>query len=156
VYQLIRIQRVPRPRAEVFAFFADAANLEALTPPFLAFHIESALPIDMRPGAIIDYRLKLHGVPVRWRTVIESFEPGVRFVDTQARGPYRVWHHEHRFRDTEDGGTEVIDDVHYELPLPPFGRIAHPFVRRELRRVFDYRRQVIAERFGAPIGAGAR
>ncbi|MEO7735926.1 MAG: SRPBCC family protein [Kofleriaceae bacterium] len=147
MYQLLRIQRVPRPRAEVFAFFADAANLEALTPPFLAFHIDSPLPIEMRPGAIIDYRLKLHGIPVRWRTVIESFEPGERFVDTQARGPYRVWHHEHRFRDTGDGGTEMTDDVHYDLPWAPLGRLAHPLVRRALRKVFAYRHQVIAARF---------
>ena len=147
MYQLLRIQRVPRPRAEVFAFFADAANLEALTPPFLAFHIDSPLPIAMRPGAIIDYRLKLHGIPVRWRTVIEAFEPDVRFVDTQARGPYRTWHHEHRFRDTADGGTETTDDVHYELPPQPLGRLAHPLVRRALRKVFAYRHQVIAERF---------
>ncbi len=148
MYQLVRVQRLRRPRREVFAFFADAANLEALTPAFLAFHIESALPIEMRPGAIIDYRLKLYGVPVRWRTVIESYEPDERFVDTQARGPYRVWHHEHRFRDTEDGGTEMTDDVHYDLPLAPLGRIVHPLVRRSLRRVFDHRHAVIEQRFG--------
>ena len=148
MYHLRRVHRISRPRSEVFAFFADAANLEALTPPFLAFHIETPLPIAMRPGAIIEYRMRLYGLPVRWRTEIEAFEPGESFVDNQVRGPYRVWRHEHRFRDTEDGGTEMTDHVAYELPLPPFGRVAHPVVRRMLRGIFDYRCRVIAERFG--------
>lgn len=143
------MQRVRRPRAEVFAFFSDAANLEVLTPPLLSFHIETPLPIAMRAGALIQYRLKLHGIPVHWTTLIEHYEPGVGFVDSQLRGPYRVWRHEHRFRDTEDGGTEVIDHIDYDLPLPPLGRLAHVFVRRTLRQIFDYRQLVVAQRFAA-------
>jgi ligand-binding SRPBCC domain-containing protein len=139
---------VATPRKEVFAFFADAANLEALTPGFLAFQIESPLPIEMRAGAIIEYRLKLHGVPIHWRTRIESFADGVGFIDVQEKGPYRVWRHQHRFRDI-DGGTEITDHVDYELPLPPLGRIAHPFVKRSLRQIFDFRRDEVARRFGA-------
>lgn len=147
MYQLARTQRVATPRAQVFAFFADAANLEALTPPFLRFHIESPLPIAMRPGAIIEYSLRLYGVPIHWRTRIESFDDGVRFIDTQEKGPYRVWRHQHHFRDI-DGGTELTDHVDYELPLAPLSRIAHPFVKRSLTQIFDYRHRIVAEKFG--------
>lgn len=149
MYDLVRVQRIPRPRAEVFAFFSHAANLEALTPGFLAFHIATPQPIEMRVGAIIEYQLKLHGVPLRWTTLIERFEPGTCFIDIQLRGPYRVWRHEHRFRDTEDGGTEMTDHVTYDLPLPPLGRLAHVFVRRSLRRIFAHRRQVVTAMFPA-------
>jgi ligand-binding SRPBCC domain-containing protein len=131
----------------VFAFFADAANLEALTPPFLGFQIKSPLPIAMRPGAVIDYQIRLYRLPMRWRTLIEAFVPGESFIDSQVRGPYRVWRHEHRFTDTAGGGTEITDQVDYDLPLPPLGRIAHVWVRRTLRQIFDYRHQIVAARF---------
>ena len=145
---LVREQLVPRPRREVFAFFADAANLERLTPPRLRFSIQTPLPILMRPGAIIDHRLSLFGVPFRWRTVIESFEPDERFVDVQAAGPYALWRHRHEFVEVP-GGTLIRDHVEYQLPLGPLGAIAHAlFVRRQLAHIFAYRHGVIARMFG--------
>lgn len=145
--RLERVQIVRRARDEVFAFFADAANLEALTPPFLRFKITTPLPIAMRPGTLIDYQLSLYGLPVRWRTLIEAFDEGHAFVDTQLEGPYRTWHHTHTFRDVA-GGTEISDVVDYQLPLWPLSVVGLPLVRRSLRQIFDYRAQVISERFG--------
>src|SRR5512135_2403182 len=106
VHVLERSQLVPRPRGEVFAFFAEARNLEAITPPFLRFEILPPVPEAIRPGALIDYRLRLFGLPFRWRTRIEGVEPEQRFVDVQLRGPYRLWHHTHTFEDAP-GGTRV-------------------------------------------------
>ena len=143
--RLERTQFVARPRAEVFAFFADARNLERITPPFLRFRITTPGPIEMRPGAVIDYRLRLYGVPVRWRTRIERFEPERSFIDVQVRGPYRRWRHRHDFLDVA-GGTEVRDVVEYETPLGPLGALARRlFVDRSLERIFDFRRQAVAE-----------
>lgn len=141
---LERVQVVPRPVSEVFEFFARAENLEAITPPFLRFGFISQLPIEMRQGAIIEYRLRLHGAPIRWRTLIESWEPGVRFVDLQVRGPYRLWRHLHEFREVP-GGTEVRDRVEYQLPFGPLGQVVHGlFVRKMLARIFDHRRERVA------------
>lgn len=131
----------------MFAFFADAANLEALTPKFLAFEILTPQPIAMRAGALIEYRLSLYRVPIRWKTVIEAFEPETRFIDVQLRGPYRTWRHVHTFRD-HPLGTEIIDEVDYTLPLRPFSSLALPLVKRQLRTIFDFRAQAVAERFG--------
>jgi ligand-binding SRPBCC domain-containing protein len=156
---LERSQFVPRPRGEVFAFFADAHNLEAITPAFLRFRILTPAPIAMRPGALIDYRLSLSGVPFRWWTRIEAFEPEARFVDVQLAGPYRRWHHTHTFEDAP-GGTLVKDRVEYALPLGPLGDLAHAlFVRRRLATIFDHRARAIAARFGgpgAPAAGGVR
>jgi ligand-binding SRPBCC domain-containing protein len=144
---LAREQLVPRPRPEVFAFFADAANLERLTPSNLRFSILTSLPIAMRSGAIIEYRLSLFRIPFRWRTVIEVFEPGSRFVDVQAAGPYALWRHLHEFTDVP-GGTLIGDRVEYALPLGPLGELAHAlFVRRQLEQIFDFRRDVIQRVF---------
>jgi len=147
VPRLERSQLVPRERSEVFAFFADAANLEALTPKFLSFHITTPLPIEMRAGALIEYELRLYRIPIRWKTLIEAFEPETRFVDVQLRGPYRTWRHVHAFRD-HPLGTEIIDEVDYTLPFAPFSAIALPIVKRQLRSIFDYRAKAVAERFG--------
>ena len=150
-YLFERDQVVPRPRLEVFAFFAHAANLERLTPPSLRFRIKSPLPIEMRPGAVIEYDLSLFGVPFGWRTVIERFEPPERFVDVQARGPYRSWRHTHEMQEVP-GGTRIVDRVEYELPFGALGQIAHRlFVAGRLRAIFDYRQRVIAEILGPPV-----
>jgi ligand-binding SRPBCC domain-containing protein len=146
-YRLERTTLIPRPREEVFPFFSDAGNLERLTPKFLRFRIVTPQPIAMRAGALIDYELSLHGIPVRWRTRIESFTPNDEFVDVQLRGPYRLWHHRHTFTSVPEG-TEMRDIVDYSLPFGPLGWIAHAlFVRRSLRRIFDYRTDVIRSIF---------
>ncbi|MFT5527845.1 MAG: ligand-binding SRPBCC domain-containing protein [Pirellulaceae bacterium] len=145
-YQLTSEQRFERPREDVFPFFADAGQLQTITPPWLHFAIESALPIEMRMGALIDYRLRLRGIPIRWRTEISAWEPPFRFVDKQLRGPYSYWHHEHFFEE-DGGGTLVRDVVQYR---PRGGRVIHAlFVKGELLKIFRYRQQVLSEYFGA-------
>jgi ligand-binding SRPBCC domain-containing protein len=142
-YLLEREQLIPRPLAEVFPFFADAANLQAITPAFLDFRFLTPLPIKMEPGTLIDYQIKLFGVPLKWRTRIEEFEPPHRFVDLQVRGPYILWHHTHEFREV-DGGTLMTDRVRYQLPLGLLGSLAHSaFVRRTLNRIFEHRNRTI-------------
>lgn len=141
-------QWVPARLDAAFAFFADAANLEAITPPLLRFQILTPLPIEMREGARIDYRLRLHGLPVRWRTRIDRWEPGVAFVDRQLSGPYAQWVHLHTF-EPERGGTRLGDRVEYALPLDPLSRPAHAlYVRPTIERIFAHRRDVIARVLG--------
>jgi ligand-binding SRPBCC domain-containing protein len=138
-YHLERRQFIPRPLADVFPFFADAGNLEAITPAALHFRILTPRPIAMRPGTLIDYRLSLLGIPFQWRTRIESFEPPDRFTDVQERGPYQRWHHTHEFNE-QDGGTWMVDRVEYQLPLGPIGWLANAlFVQQQLKQIFDYR-----------------
>jgi ligand-binding SRPBCC domain-containing protein len=140
VHTLERELRLPGMPGEVFEFFADAFNLEAITPPWLGFRIVTPRPIRMGPGTLIEYRLRLHGIPIRWLTRIETWEPGRRFIDVQVRGPYRRWHHTHSFEPDGDGGTVVRDVVRYALPLGPLGELAHRLcVARDLRAIFDYR-----------------
>ncbi len=143
----MREQRLPDPPAAVFPFFADAANLEAITPPWLGFRIVSPRPIDMRAGALIEYRLTLHRLPIAWLTRIEEWVPGERFVDAQLSGPYRLWHHTHEFESDGAGGTLMRDTVRYALPLGPLGEIAHRlFVARDLAAIFDFRAQALTRR----------
>ena len=145
---LVREQVVPGTPEEVFEFYADAANLEQITPEWLGFRIVSAQPIEMAPGTLIEYRLRLHGVPVRWLTRIETWQPGERFVDVQIEGPYRFWTHTHTFEPHEDG-TCVRDEVRYALPLGPLGALAHRlFVRRDLERIFDFRHASVSKVMG--------
>ncbi len=140
-------QWLPRNREEIFGFFSDAYNLQTLTPDWLQFVILTPLPITMRAGAIIDYRLKLRGIPVRWRTEITTWDPPQRFVDEQRRGPYRFWAHEHLF-EQRDGGTLMADRVRYAVPG---GWLVNGlFVRAEVRRIFDFRRRKLSELF--PVG----
>lgn len=147
-YHLHRRQFIPRPLEEVFPFFADAANLETITPPSLHFQILTPKPIRIQTGTLIDYRLSLLGIPFKWRTRIELFQPPHRFVDVQVRGPYRLWRHTHEFAE-QDGGTEMIDRVEYQLPLGPLGWLAERlFVRRQLKHIFDYRFRVIEHLLG--------
>jgi len=151
---LERSQRIPAPVDEVFEFFADVRNLEQITPPWLHFRITSA-PERVHGGAEIRYRLRLHGFPVRWVSRIENWEPPHRFADTQIRGPYSHWHHTHTVEPDGDG-VVMRDRVRYSLPLGPLGDLAHRLlVRRDLSRIFDYRREEIERRFGAAVPAGS-
>ncbi len=133
---------LPLPIGEVFSFFSDAANLEAITPPELGLKILTERPITMAPGALIDYRLRLFGFSFKWRTRITSWNPPHGFVDEQMSGPYKEWVHTHTFKEIS-GGTSIFDVVKYRFPLWPFGEIAYPIVRRQLDRVFRFRQQSI-------------
>jgi hypothetical protein len=147
VYRLEREQWLPASMERVFGFFADAANLETLTPAWLGFRILSPLPIAMGTGARIEYRIALAGFPLRWRTRIVSWEPGVRFSDEQERGPYALWEHTHAFERCGDG-ILMRDVVHYALPLGVLGRVAHAVaVHSALAAIFDYRFARIRELF---------
>ncbi len=137
--------QVPGTLNDAFAFFADAHNLERLTPPHLNFTIERVSG-PMAAGATIDYRLRLHGIPMRWRTLIETWEPPHRFVDVQLHGPYALWRHEHRF-EVRDRGVEITDDVDYVLPLMPLSTPALPIVRADVASIFAYRQTAIATLF---------
>jgi ligand-binding SRPBCC domain-containing protein len=142
---------VPVPLAAAFGFFADAWNLERLTPPWLNFRIRTPRPLEMREGAILDYRIRLHGVPIPWRTRIDVWEPGVRFVDRQVSGPYRWWRHEHRF-EAVDGGTRVVDHVEY---LPRVAWLSQRLVRRDVERIFDYRTQALQRELAGYVASGS-
>ncbi len=145
-------QWVPAHLDETFAFFSDAENLEAITPPYLHFRILTQLPITMGEGVLIDYRLRLHGLPVHWLTRIEDWSPGRSFVDRQLTGPYAHWVHRHTF-EAEDGGTRVSDRVDYALPYDPLSRPVHTlYVRPMVERIFRYRRGVISHVLGAVRG----
>lgn len=144
----ISVQDFPASRAEVFPFFADPANLEALTPPWLKFEVLTPRPLPQGEGALFDYRIRVRGLPIRWRTLIEAFVPGQVFVDRQIAGPYALWHHTHRFEDLPDGGTRMIDRVRYRVGWGLLGRLATALlIRRDIERIFAYRRQVLAEKF---------
>lgn len=140
IHTLRRVQRLDGSPADVFPFFADAHNLEAITPPLLRFEVVTPRPIPMRVGTVIQYRLKVHRIPVSWLTSIQEWDPPHRFVDVQVRGPYALWHHTHDFEPTEDGGTLMTDTVRYAIGFGPFGDIAHRlFVRRDVESIFEFR-----------------
>ncbi|HSM52141.1 MAG TPA: SRPBCC family protein [Thermoanaerobaculia bacterium] len=141
-------QTLAQPLERVFPFFADAANLGRITPPELGFEILSPQPIAMAAGALIDYRIRLWGLPLAWRTEITRWEPPHLFEDVQLKGPYRQWIHRHTFTPLPGDRTLMEDEVRYRLPLAPLGDLALPLVRRQLARIFAHRRRVCAERFG--------
>ncbi len=149
-YTLRREQWIARPIDEVFAFFADSHNLEAITPPWLGFRILSMSTASIEEGSTIRYRLRLHGIPVHWQTDIREWSPPYCFVDEQTKGPYRQWRHTHSF-EAHGERTKMIDEVQYALPFGLLGRIVHALkVRRDVSRIFDYRRMRIDELFGQP------
>lgn len=146
--RLVFDMTLSRPLDEVYPFFADAHNLERITPPILKFRVRTPAPIDMKPGALIDYKLSLRGFPMRWRTKITSWEPPFRFIDTQLKGPYRLWHHEHLFfpiDGPQGDAVRCVDIVHYAH----FGGrlIDNLLVRRDVMGIFAYRQQAMREIF---------
>jgi len=145
IHILERRQRIERPIEEVFDFYGDARNLERITPPWLGFEVTTPGPIEMGAGSLIEYRLRLHRVPVRWRTRIEAWEPPRRFVDAQIKGPYSLWEHTHTFEADGPGATLIEDRVRYSIPFGPLGELADRLlVQRDLRQIFDYRREAVA------------
>lgn len=143
---------IARPIDEVFEFFSDAANLQRLTPPWLNFRILTPAPIELRLGLVMDYKLRVRGVPVRWQSEITVWDPPHEFADEARRGPYRFWRHTHRF-EPRDGGTRVIDELHYGVPGGAL--VNWLFVGRDLRKIFTFRHQVLAKVFPArPLLAG--
>lgn len=148
-YTIHREQWVPRPLEEVFAFFSDARNLERLTPGWLKFQVLT-IPVRIGAGVHIQYRLKWHGIPLRWTTEITRWNPPREFEDIQLSGPYKLWRHTHRFSE-QNSGTHMTDDVEYALPFGLLGSIAHSLqVRRNVAAIFDYRYDRIQEMFGGP------
>lgn len=147
--QLLRRElRLKLPRDEVFEFFSDAANLERITPRELRFHIVSPQPIEMGKGTLIDYRLRIRGVPVKWQTEISVWNPPFGFEDRQIRGPYKQWIHRHTFTEISRNETLIEDEIRYRLPLEPFGDLARFLVRRELDYIFDFRQKAVADLLG--------
>ncbi|MCO6511274.1 MAG: SRPBCC family protein [Aridibacter famidurans] len=142
---LERTQVIDLPIEETFEFFADARNLERITPPELNFRITTPEPIEIGEGTLIDYRLKLRGVPMIWKTLISEWEPPFSFTDEALKSPYTQWIHRHTFRGLGKDRTKITDRVRYRLPLEPFGDLAHWYVRRELRYIFDFRSRAVEE-----------
>lgn len=135
---------LPLPPEELFPFFADAGNLERITPPWLHFKVLTPTPVSMREGSIIDYKLRVRGLPLRWRTRIKVWEPPHRFVDEQLHGPYRQWIHEHTF-EPRNGGTICRDMIRYAVPMDfPMHRW---FVRPDIERIFQFRAHALQSKF---------
>jgi ligand-binding SRPBCC domain-containing protein len=148
-------QRVAVPRSQAFAFFSKPANLEAITPPWLRFRLVHQSTPDIRNGTELTYRLRIHGLPVTWRSRIEDWLPGEGFVDIQLNGPYALWHHTHGFH---DAGTETLitDRVRYRLPLGPIGHwLAGRFVTSDVKKIFAYRAAKIVQLMRTESGDGA-
>lgn len=144
-YILIRSLTLNLPRKEVFDFFADARNLERITPPELNFHITTPQPFEIKQGTLLDYKLKLRGIPVRWRTEISIWNPPHSFTDRALKSPYKQWIHRHTFTELGKNKTLIEDEVKYRLPLAPVGNLAHWIIRRELNYIFDFRQKAVAE-----------
>jgi ligand-binding SRPBCC domain-containing protein len=154
VHRVAAWLRLPLARGNVFPFFAAAENLERITPRELRFCIVGRVP-RVCEGCVIDYRLRLDGIPFRWRSRIRSWQPGRSFVDEQVAGPFRRWVHLHEFSDGAAGGTLVRDRVDLVLPLQPVGELAWPYVRRKLRRIFVFRQTAVAQALGCTLGEGS-
>ncbi len=152
-YRLNAVQWFDLPLDQVFPFFADAMELERITPEFLNFKVLTPKPINIQEGTLIDYRLKLHGIPIKWRTEICVWEAPYRFVDQQLRGPYKRWYHEHTFEEI-DGKTKVCDNVHY---IPRGGSLIHKFlVKPDLEKIFRFRQDRLREIFNEKAARSSR
>ena len=134
--------------ADTWAFFGDAMNLPKITPPWMGFHVLTPAPIDMHTGTLIDYKVKVMGLPVKWRTRIIDWSPPRQFIDLQLRGPYTLWHHQHTFEQVDDG-TACTDRVTYKVPAGGIGRLMNRFlIRKQLKEIFEYRSKIIDQTFG--------
>ena len=141
-------QIIHRPLNEVFELFSKAENLQRITPPQLHFHILTKLPIEMHAGARIDYKIKIHGLPMTWKTLIETWDPPNRFVDNQLSGPYKLWHHTHEFKSLGPSETLMTDTVRYEVPLGWLGLAVEVLlVRNEIEKIFAFRRAEVERIF---------
>lgn len=147
-YVLTAEQFVPLELSQVFEFFSSASNLERITPPWLNFKIITQLPVEMKQGTLIDYWVRLHGIPLRWRTLISVWEPPFRFVDEQLKGPFSQWIHEHRFEEV-DGGVMMRDRVQYRVPISSL--VNRFFVQRDVERIFNYRQGTLSSIFQAEM-----
>lgn len=149
-FRLTAKMSVNLPIEEVFGFFADANELERITPPWLNFRVLTQPPIEMKAGLLLDYRLQVHKIPIKWRTEICDWEPPYRFVDQQLKGPYKRWYHEHKFEEV-DGNTIVHDDVHY---IPRGGKLIHRWmVKPDLEKIFRFRHDRLNEIFTEKIAS---
>jgi len=146
MHTLITSMSLPLARDQVFAFFAEATNLERIAPPELGFEMVTPQPIHLSEGTYIEYRLHLFGIPLTWHSEIQRWNPPEEFVDVQRRGPYKHWVHTHRFRE-EQGVTIIEDEVQYALPYAPLGELVYPLVRLQLQRIFRYRQHAIQAYF---------
>jgi ligand-binding SRPBCC domain-containing protein len=147
-WRLTMDQWLNKPREELFEFFGDAYNLEKITPDLLSFKVITPAPIEMKPGTLIDYKLKVRGVPIKWRTLIATWEPCEKFTDEQLKGPYKRWHHTHRFEE-ENGGTRCYDIVEYAPPGGPLAPLINKLVvQRDVVNIFAHRAKVLDEMFG--------
>lgn len=147
VHTLKREQKIRRPLREVFAFFERPENLARITPESLGFQILTPPPIVMRTGTLLDYKIRILGFPVRWRTLITTYSPPFRFVDEQLRGPYDFWHHTHSFEEIPEG-TLMRDEVRYQLGMGPLGALMHRlYVAKSLNQIFEFRARVIGKFF---------
>ena len=147
-YVFEEVQWLPEKTSVVFPFFAEAKNLEKITPPWLNFHITAMSTPEITEGSLIDYRLRIKGVPARWRTLISSWKPGICFVDEQLKGPYKIWHHTHHFQPLRRG-TLMKDCVVYQMPFGPLGDLVRLLVvAGDIRKIFGYRRKIIDELYG--------
>lgn len=163
-HELVTVTLLRQPVEGVFPFFADAGNLALITPPELGFRILTPTPVEMRRGTLIDYRLRLFGIPFGWRTRIADWDPPRSFADEQLRGPYALWHHTHLFESVDLGGagvggttapaalgTRMTDRVRFRLPMGILGAPALPLVKLQLRRIFTYRARAISEHLPGPV-----
>jgi ligand-binding SRPBCC domain-containing protein len=143
VHVLEREQYLELELPRVFEFFSAARNLERLTPPWMSFKVLTPEPIEIGEGTVIDYRLRVHGIPLRWTSRIESWEPNRRFIDRQIKGPYALWHHTHDFQEL-GAGTLIRDTVRYSIGFGPLGEIVHALeVQRDLDNIFAFRREAV-------------
>ena len=147
IYTFKQEQFVKSDMETVFEFFSRPENLEKITPHAMSFNIMTPRPIEMKEGSIIDYTVKIFGIPTRWRTIITSYKRNESFVDEQLKGPYSYWHHKHSFESVE-GGINIIDEINYVLPLEAFRSIVHAlFILPQLKKIFTFRFQIIEDKF---------